>query len=128
MANGQLFIAHGFATRHHEHTYMKPGAAMRHVPLFGVTFTKIAQKLLSGSHPLFEFHWKILQNAIIQAKMRQALESHFGKTTIDGELKIIPGNSKESRCPCRILSGTKASEAVSFLKKELSTPALLKAN
>jgi hypothetical protein len=63
-----------------------------------------------------------------EAQIRKAIADHFPNANAQ-DLKILPGDSAESKCPCMILNGAKAVEAVNFIRKEFSgNQSLLKSN
>jgi methionine-rich copper-binding protein CopC len=62
-----------------------------------------------------------------EAQLRKAIAENFQNASPE-ELKILPGDSSGSKCPCMVLSGTKAIDAVNFIRKEEKSNSLLKAN
>jgi hypothetical protein len=57
-------------------------------------------------------------------RMRAALSEQFSKQSEDAkadELKIFPEESEHKRCPCLVLSGSKAVEAKNFLVEKFGS-------
>jgi hypothetical protein len=62
-----------------------------------------------------------------EAEIRKTIAEHFGKTTTD-QLKILPGDATESKCPCMVLRGSQATDAIHFIRAEEKNNSLLKTN
>jgi hypothetical protein len=50
-----------------------------------------------------------------EAEIRKMIADHFGNATAD-RLKILPGDATESKCPCMVLRGSQATDAIHFIK------------